>query len=80
MNAQDANSGKKSTPNVNQTKANNASNTHHDKQRAKSTPVETEQDLECLRVTKKKDYYEILEVSKNADENELKKAYKKVNR
>lgn len=70
---QDSNAGKKSTPNVHHTKPH-----HHEKERSKSTPVETEQDRECLKVIRKKDYYDILEVSKNADENEIKKAYKKV--
>lgn len=40
--------------------------------------METEQDKECLNILKKKDYYEILDIKKNADENEIKKAYKKV--
>lgn len=52
--------------------------TIHPKERSKSTPVESEQDRECLKIVKKKDYYDILEVPKTADENEIKKAYKKV--
>ena len=38
-----------------------------------------EQDKECQDILDRKDYYEILGITKNADENEIKKAYKKVN-
>lgn len=55
-----------------------SNSTTHTKERSKSTPVESEQDRECLKIIKKKDYYDILEIPKTADENEIKKAYKKV--
>ena len=66
--------GKSSAQNANHAKTSQ----QQEKERSKSTPVETEQDRECLKVIRKKDYYEILEVAKTADENEIKKAYKKV--
>lgn len=70
---------KKQTPNESQSTINNNTKTHnHQKERSKSIPVETEQDRDCLKVIRKKDYYEILEVTKNAEDNEIKKAYKKV--
>jgi curved DNA-binding protein CbpA len=37
-----------------------------------------DQDQECQDIIDKKDYYEILGILKEADDNEIKKAYKKV--
>lgn len=36
------------------------------------------QDKDCQEIIDKKDYYEILGIAKTADENDIKKAYKKV--
>ena len=69
---------KSSTPNNEHFKEHNTTKNTHE--RAKSTPVETEGDRECLKIIRKKDYYDILEIKKEADENEIKKAYRKVNR
>ena len=38
-----------------------------------------QQENDCKEILEKKDYYEILGISKDADENEIKRAYKKVN-
>jgi preprotein translocase subunit Sec63 len=38
----------------------------------------SEQDKECEELLKKKDYYEILAVNKEATEDEIKRAYKKL--
>jgi hypothetical protein len=43
-----------------------------------TTTGNIDQDQECQDVMDKKDYYDILGISKQADENEIKKAYKKV--
>ena len=45
-----------------------------------STPNSSilDQDRECQNIIKLKDYYDILGIDKNSEENEIKRAYKKV--
>jgi DnaJ domain len=57
------------TPDVTETPADNGNNQNNQNQ---------DQDKECSNIIDKKDYYEILGLTKDADENEIKKAYKKV--
>ena len=40
--------------------------------------MENDSEIDCQNLLKKKDYYEILGISKTADENEIKKAYRKL--
>lgn len=40
----------------------------------------SEEDKECIKITKEKDYYKILNLTTSADETEIKKSYKKVNK
>ncbi len=54
---------KKSSSDQNDNNTNNC-NTNNTLHKSKSTPIETEQDRECLKIIKKKDYYDILEVKK----------------
>ena len=44
----------------------------------KTDPGLSEEDKECLKYIKQKDYYKILNITKSAEENEIKKSYKKV--
>lgn len=58
-------------------KKTNLNNTNENNNKNK-TPEYTPEDLECLNIVKQKDYYKILNLTKSADENEIKKSYKKV--
>ena len=57
----------------------NATNTNNisEANKTQKSPL-TEEDLECLKIIKEKDYYKILNITKTADENDVKKSYKKV--
>ncbi len=54
-------------------------NNNNSNQNANVNPNTTlDQDQECQNIIDKKDYYDILGIVKGADDNEIKKAYKKV--
>ena len=57
------------TPDIEETPTNNQN---------ANTNSNLDQDQECQDIIDKKDYYEILGIAKESDENEIKKAYKKV--
>lgn len=57
------------TPDIDDTPTNNQN---------ENTNTNIDQDQECQDIIDKKDYYEILGIVKEADENDIKRAYKKV--
>ena len=63
-------------PNTN-TNSNNTTTTNS-KSTSNTNVGLTDEDRECIRIIKEKNYYKILNVSQSADENEIKKSYKKV--
>lgn len=73
------NSNNNDTKPNNNTESNNNNNfTNKNNNNTTNNPGLTDQDKECLKITKQKDYYEILNVGKSADEAEIKKSYKKL--
>jgi hypothetical protein len=58
---------------------NDNTNTNTTPNPSNTTSSILDQDKECQNILKLKDYYDILGIAKNSDENEIKKAYKKVN-
>ena len=66
-----------STPNNSNTSNNTNSSTNYTSKNSTESAGASSDDNICINLLKKKDYYDILGLSKNASQDEIKKAYKK---